>query len=331
MGNKIIKQKKIAFIIILYILSLIVVGIVYATGGTNKVYANLMYISIAINASVNGKKQGLIHAGISALLIGPFMPLDVALNISQKPINWILRLIIYLIIAFVNGFFADYFKKEFEESSKKDKQISEAQMATIYSLVKLAEFRDDDTGVHVERMAEYCKLLASKLLNISRYKYYLDEDYIDNIYKASTLHDIGKVGIPDRVLLKPGKLTNEEFDTMKTHTIIGCNTLLEVKGKYPNNKFLELGIRITQSHHEKWDGTGYPHGLNGEKIPLSARIVAIADVYDALRLKRVYKEAYSHEKSIEIIKQGRGTHFDPVLVDVFIENNEEFKNIYNDE
>lgn len=288
-----------------------------------------MYLPIALNASVNGKNHGLIHAGISALLLGPFMPLNIGLNISQKPINWILRLIIYLIIAFVIGFFADYFKKEFEESSKKDKQISEAQMATIYSLVKLAEFRDEDTGAHVERMAEYCKLLAIKLLNTSKYESYLDKDYINNIYKASTLHDIGKVGIPDRILLKPGKLTKEEFDTMKTHTIIGCNTLLEVKKKYPDNKFLELGIRITQSHHEKWDGTGYPNGLNGEKIPLSARIVAIADVYDALRSKRVYKEDYSHEKSIEIIKQGRGTHFDPVLVDVFIENNSEFANIYS--
>ncbi len=147
--------------------------------------------------------------------------------------------------------------------------------------------------------------------------------------KASTLHDIGKVGIPDSILHKPGKLTSQEFEIMKNHTNIGANTLLEVKKKYPDSKFLELGINITLYHHEKWDGSGYPHGLRGENIPLSARIMAIADAYDALRSKRVYKEAYSHEKSLEIIKQGKGTHFDPEIVDVFIENEAEFNNIFN--
>ncbi len=142
------------------------------------------------------------------------------------------------------------------------------------------------------------------------------------------MHDIGKVGIPDSILLKPGRLSAEEFEIMKTHTTIGAETLLEVKRKYPDNKFVEIGIKIAHYHHEKWDGTGYPEGLSGEDIPLSARIMAFADVYDALRSSRVYKEAYSHEESIEIIKQSGGTHFDPEILKVFLENEIEFKSTF---
>lgn len=321
------KATKKYFLISSYFFSTIIVGIVYITGGTSRVYANLMYLPMAIVASTNGKKYGVIFAVINALLIGPFMPINVYLNISQKPINWITRLIIYSTIAFVIGFFSDYSKQQFEKITKKEKEISEAQMATIYALVKLSEFRDGDTAGHTERIAVFCKLLAGKLRNIAKYSY-IDEDYIENIYKGSLLHDIGKVGIPDRILLKPGKLSMEEFEMMKTHTTIGANTLLEVKKKYIDNKFLKFGIYIAHFHHEKWNGTGYPNGLSGENIPLPARIIAIADVYDALRSKRVYKEAYSHEKSLEIIKQGDGTHFDPVIVKVFVENEVEFKNAF---
>lgn len=196
-------------------------------------------------------------------------------------------------------------------------------------MVKLAESRDDYTGEHIERVAVLCRLLTTKLLSIPKYKDYIDEDYIENIYRASPLHDIGKVGISDNILLKPDKLSEEEFEIMKAHTIIGANTLIEVKKKYEDNKFLEMGIDIAYYHHEKWDGTGYPYGLAGESIPLSARIMAIVDVYDALRSKRVYKEAYSHEKSIEIIKQGAGTNFDPVILDVFIQNESEFEDTFD--
>lgn len=239
--------------------------------------------------------------------------------------NYYKKLAIYATIAFVIGFFSDYFKQEFEKSNQKDKEILESQLATIYSLVKLAESRDDQTGAHIERVAAFCKLLANSLRKRPKYKDYITDDYVENIFKTSPLHDIGKVSIPDRILLKPGKLSSEEFEIMKTHTTIGANTLLEVKKRYPENKLLELGINITHFHHEKWDGTGYPQGLSGTEIPLSARIMALADVYDALRSKRVYKEAYSHKESLEIIKQGKGNFFDPEIVDAFIEIEAEFE------
>ncbi|MEG6615449.1 HD domain-containing phosphohydrolase [Peptococcaceae bacterium 1198_IL3148] len=326
--TKTVNVKNKYFLIFSYILSVTIAIIVYVTGGTTKVYANLMYFPIAIVASTNGKKHGVIHAAVSALLVGNIMPLDVDLNISQDSINWILRLIIYTTIAYVIGFFAEYYRREFEKNRNKDKEIAETQLATIYSLVKLSESRDDETGAHIERVALFCKLLASELRNLPQYQDYINDDYVDNIFKASPLHDIGKVGIPDSILLKPGKLSTEEFEIMKTHTVIGANTLLEVKKKYPDNKFLELGISITRFHHERWDGSGYPDGLSGQDIPLSARIMAIVDVYDALRSKRVYKEAHSHEESMKIIKQGEGSHFDPEILQVFVQNEARFNAIY---
>ena len=152
---------------------------------------------------------------------------------------------------------------------------------------------------------------------------------IHNIGLASSLHDIGKVGIPDYILLKPGKLTPEEFEIMKTHVTIGYDTLASVKKAYPANKFLEIGMEIARYHHERWNGSGYRDGLSGEAIPLSARIMAISDVYDALRSRRVYKEPYTHETSLRIIADARGQHFDPVLTDLFLQHHNEFRQIYD--
>lgn len=213
---------------------------------------------------------------------------------------------------------------------EKVKEISESQMATLFALVKLAESRDDDMGAHVERTAEMCKLMAIYLKEQDKYKEIIDDRYIDDIYKASPLHDIGKVGIPDNILLKKGKLTEEEFRIMKTHVEIGYNTLLEVQQKYKANTFLKMGMDITKYHHEKWDGSGYPQGLAGEDIPLPGRIMAIVDVYDALRSKRVYKDAFSHEKSCQLIKEASGKHFDPLLVEMFIKNQTQFEKVHND-
>jgi putative two-component system response regulator len=142
------------------------------------------------------------------------------------------------------------------------------------------------------------------------------------------MHDIGKVGIRDAILLKPGKLTADEYEEMKQHTTIGADTLRGVYQKYPNNYFITIGAEVAQSHHEKWDGSGYPKGISGNEIPLSARIMALADVYDALRSKRVYKDAFTREKTKDIIFEGRGKAFDPLIVDVFIENEQEFATIY---
>ncbi|MGI6406546.1 MAG: HD domain-containing phosphohydrolase [Syntrophaceticus sp.] len=212
---------------------------------------------------------------------------------------------------------------------EKVQEISSSQMATIYALIKLSESRDDDTGTHIERTASSCRLLAEKARPIPEYADLVSDTFIETIYKASPLHDIGKVGIPDSILLKPGKLTDDEFAIMKTHVQIGYDTLSKVGQQYDKNEFLSMGMDIALYHHEKWNGNGYNKGLKGTEIPLSARIMALSDVYDALRSKRVYKDAFSHEKSMEIISSSKGSHFDPVLVDIFIQHQKEFKSLYD--
>lgn len=316
-------------LVLSYILSILITIIVYIAGGTNRVYTNLMYLPIAVVSSTNGRKHGIVHAVIDGLLVGPFMPLYVEQGIMQPHVNWILRLLTYVIIAFVIGIFADYYERELVKVKNRDHEIFEAQMATIFSLVKLSESRDHNTGEHISRVAELCRLLATKLKYIDKFSSYVTDDYIDYISQAAPLHDIGKVGIPDSILLKPGKLTPEEFEIMKTHTTIGENTLLEVKHRYPGYRFLELAVHITRYHHERWDGTGYPDGLSGEDIPLSARIMALADTYDALRSKRSYKDAFPHGESIEIIRQGVGSHYDPDIAGVFLESEKEIADLYS--
>jgi putative two-component system response regulator len=208
-------------------------------------------------------------------------------------------------------------------------EISASQVATIHALVKAAESRDDDTGTHIERTSSFCKLIAEKLYEAGIYKDIIDEVYAENISKASALHDIGKVGIKDAILLKPGRLTPEEFEIMKTHVDIGYETLAKAYKMYPGNVFLNIGAEITKYHHEKWDGSGYMHGYSGNEIPLPARIMALSDVYDALRSKRVYKDPFTHEKTRSIIIEGRGKHFDPVITDIFNEYHSMFEKIFD--
>lgn len=200
----------------------------------------------------------------------------------------------------------------------------ETREALIFSLAKLAESRDPETGHHIERVQCYSRCLAEQLSRNPIYTETITPHYIQLIYQTSPLHDIGKVGIPDQVLLKPGKLTEEEFQEIKEHPLIGAETLRGAIQRSPETAFLRMAYDITLSHHEKYDGSGYPQGLSGEDIPLSARIVALADVYDALTTNRVYKDAYSHEKSEAIIVDGRGAHFDPDVVDAFLEIRETF-------
>jgi putative two-component system response regulator len=212
---------------------------------------------------------------------------------------------------------------------KQVREISTSQIATIFALVKLAESRDDDTGVHIERTSGYCRLIAQKLMDRPEYADIVNDDYIENIALASPLHDVGKVGIPDAILLKPGRLTPEEMEIMKTHANIGYETLASVQKQYLRNAFLKMGMEIARSHHEKWDGSGYPQRLSGEDIPLSARIMAVADVYDALRSKRVYKPGCPHAEAMEIVKRGSGSHFDPALVEIFVVHQEAFREIFD--
>lgn len=196
--------------------------------------------------------------------------------------------------------------------------IAESHMATIFALSKLAESRDDDTGKHLERTQTYCKMLAEELHASEIHPDTIDDEFISTIFYASPLHDIGKVAIPDAILCKPGKLTDDEFSVMKSHTLRGSETIYLVAKRFPQNQFLRMGLDIARWHHEKWDGSGYPDGRSGEEIPLCARIMAVSDVYDALTTKRCYKPAFPHEKAVEIITEGRGGHFDPEVVDAFL-------------
>ena len=207
------------------------------------------------------------------------------------------------------------------------KKLQNARAATILGLAKLAEYRDEGTGTHLERMREYAKRLAEEMAKNSRYKTIVTPDYIEDIFQSSILHDIGKVGIPDAILLKPGKLTDEEFEVIKRHTTMGGDAIGIIESRIRERSFLYMGKEIAYNHHEKWDGSGYPRGLKGKEIPLSARIVALADVYDALTSKRFYKEAYTHERSKDIIADLKGTHFDPEIVDAFLILEAEFNTI----
>lgn len=219
----------------------------------------------------------------------------------------------------------DYALRLEERVQEQVSKISAAHLMMIFALSKLAESRDKETGAHLERIQEFCKILAEGLGASPDSGVELVSEYIENLCAASPLHDIGKVGIPDHILLKPGKLTVEEFEIMKTHTTIGADTLRAVSGIYPDNRFVALGIEIAEAHHERWDGSGYPRGLRETDIPLSARILSVADVYDALRSKRVYKEPIPHEESCAIIEAGRGTMFDPKIVDVFMKHEAAFR------
>ncbi|MEW6266120.1 MAG: two-component system response regulator [Thermodesulfobacteriota bacterium] len=210
---------------------------------------------------------------------------------------------------------------------ERTKELAMTQEVTIESMASLAETRDPETGGHIRRTQNYVKALAVQLQLKPRYRNSLDEATIDILYKSAPLHDIGKVGVPDHILLKPGKLTDEEFAQMKKHTVYGRDAILTAERRLGNNSFLHFAREIAYTHHEKWNGTGYPEGLNGDEIPLSGRLMALADVYDALISKRTYKAPFSHEKATAIIVEGKGTHFDPDVVDAFLEVEGRFQQI----
>jgi len=206
-------------------------------------------------------------------------------------------------------------------------ELSQMRDATILGLSSLAETRDNETGEHILRTQQYVRVLAEHLASHPRFESVLTPSMIDLIYKSAPLHDSGKVGIPDAILLKPGRLTDEEFEIMKQHPLIGSEALRSAQDVLGTNSFLAVACEIMETHHEKWDGSGYPYGLKGEEIPVSGRLMALADVYDALVSKRVYKAAFSHEKACSIIVEGKGAHFDPDIVDAFIELETVFQEI----
>jgi len=197
-------------------------------------------------------------------------------------------------------------------------QLASSRDVLIFALARLAESRDDDTGGHLDRICGYTRAIAECLREQPRFSEVLDEHYMDDLYRSAALHDIGKVGIPDSILRKKGRLTAEEFEIMKTHTLIGGETLGDAEKRMDNLELLRMSKTIALYHHEKWNGSGYPFALSGAEIPLAARIVCLADVYDALTTKRCYKEPYSHQVASKYIVSAGGKHFDPEIVSAFL-------------
>lgn len=209
-------------------------------------------------------------------------------------------------------------------------EVEVTQDVTIHSLASLAETRDNETGMHILRTQRYMRALAYKLADHPKFAEFLNDDTVNLLFKSTPLHDIGKVGVPDAILLKPGKLSSEECGIMKTHCELGYQALVKAEGVFDLEErpsFLSHAKDITYTHHEKWDGTDYPRGLAREEIPISGRLMAVADVYDALISKRVYKPPFTHEQAVEIIVEGRGQHFDPDIIDAFKEIHQEFADI----
>jgi adenylate cyclase len=206
-------------------------------------------------------------------------------------------------------------------------ELAMIQEATIESMSSLVETRDPETGGHIKRTQNYIRLLAEYLKNLPRFSAVLNDETIDLLCKSAPLHDIGKVGVSDKILLKPGKLTEQEFEEMKQHTIYGRDAILSAEKKLGKISFLRFAREIAYTHHERWDGSGYPEGLRGEQIPVAGRLMALVDSYDALTSKRVYKAQLSHEEAVQIIIEGKGSHFDPDVVDAFLKVKENFRQI----
>jgi len=214
------------------------------------------------------------------------------------------------------------------EVKRRTQEVAALQDVVIHTMASLAETRDNETGNHIRRTSWYVKALAERLRHHPRFAHFLDDTTIELLFKSAPLHDIGKVGIPDRILLKPGRFEPHEMEIMKTHTTLGRDAILSAERELGIEvDFLKYAKEIAYGHQEKWDGSGYPEGLAGDAIPISARLMALADVYDALISRRVYKEGMSHEQAVAIIAEGHGKHFDPDITDAFLEIQKQFVEI----
>lgn len=214
------------------------------------------------------------------------------------------------------------------EVLRRTEDLLAAQDVTVLMLASLVETRDNETGAHIQRTQHYVRALAERLKDRPKFSSYLTATRIQLLFQSAALHDIGKVGIPDRILQKPGRLDSEEYEIMKTHTLLGRESIEHAEARFGKSvPFLDMAKSIVYSHHEKWDGSGYPDGIAGEAIPISARLMAVADVYDAITSKRVYKGAMPHDRAVAIIEGESGKHFDPAIVEAFIDLQSEFRAI----
>ncbi len=252
-----------------------------------------------------------------------------AVDYITKPISppiLLARVNTHLALKATSDFLRDKSAYLEREVAMRTLEVQAIQDVTIMAMTSLAETRDNETGNHIRRTQLYVKTLAERLRHHPRFEHLLNDRMIELLYKSAPLHDIGKIGIPDSILLKPGKLTVEEFEIMKTHTTLGRNAIEDAERRLGMRvAFLSVSKEIAYSHQEKWDGSGYPEGLAGDAIPVSARLMAVADVYDALISKRVYKPAFSHDQACGTIVRGKGNHFDPDMVDAFVDIAEDFR------
>jgi len=214
------------------------------------------------------------------------------------------------------------------QESPESKELELYHSTMVVNFADLVESRDESTGGHIKRTTEYVRVLVKALQKRHLYRRTLTKDFVNNLLQAAPMHDIGKIGIPDGILLKEGRFSNDEYDIMKTHSEIGSAIIESAFGKLDLDSYVEIASDVAGHHHEKWNGKGYPSGLQGEEIPLGARIMAIADVFDAVSQKRCYKDAFPLEDCFEIIKKGRGIDFDPILVDVFLSIKSDVKKVF---
>jgi putative two-component system response regulator len=278
--------------------------------------ADIPVIFLTARAEVEDERKGLVLGAVDYITKPVSPPIVMA------------RVRTHLQLKSARDFLKD--KNEYleKEIARRTQEISTIQDVTMVAMGSLAETRDNETGNHIRRTQYYVQALADKMKDHPRFQEYLTPKTIELLYKSAPLHDIGKVGIPDHILLKPGKLTPEEFDVMKTHTTLGRDAIMTAEKRLDSpTSFLRCAREIAWSHHEKWDGTGYPQGLAGDGTPKSGRLMGLADVYDALISKRVYKPAFSHEKAVSTIQGGSGSHFDPDIVEAFVEIADRFKEI----
>jgi response regulator RpfG family c-di-GMP phosphodiesterase len=215
------------------------------------------------------------------------------------------------------------------EVRERTRKLALTQDAIIQSLAALAETRHRETGGHIQRTRHYVRVLAERLRGHPRFRHYLDDATVELLFRLAPLHDIGKVGVRDGILLKEGRLTAEEYEEMKRHTVYGSETIRMAKNFLGDDSFLRIADEIALTHQERWDGSGYPRGLTGEEIPIPGRLMAVADAYDAIISPRGYKPAFPHGEAVRILRADRGTHFDPDVVDAFLEVSDEFDRIAN--
>jgi putative two-component system response regulator len=254
-----------------------------------------------------------------------------AADFITKPINppvVLLRVESQLKLKLTADFLRDQNRFLEDEVARRSRELAAIQDVTILAMASMAETRDNETGNHIQRTQQYVKVLAEHLRTHPRFASTLSDAYIATLFKSAPLHDIGKIGIPDRILLKPGRFEPHEFEIMKTHCKLGRDAIQQAEDRLGMSvAFLTVAKEIAYGHQEKWDGSGYPEGLSGDDIPVSARLMAVADVYDALISRRVYKDGMPHEQAEQIMRDGRGRHFDPDVLDAFVANAAEFRRI----